>query len=70
MNNTDWATAGYPNAATARYAARERRRLAEEAEMRRHKGELAARARRLNGSGAEASSTIFTLPANLDESSR
>jgi hypothetical protein len=64
----DWG--GYPNAATARYKERERLRKQQEAEMRRHKGELAAWARRLNQSGVEAASTTFTIPATLDETTR
>jgi hypothetical protein len=66
----DWARAGYPNAATARYKERLRREKAEEAETRRRKGELAARAARLNQSGAEAASTIFVVPASLDDQRR
>jgi hypothetical protein len=35
--------------------------------MRRHKGELARRARLLNQSGAEAAGTVFNIPAKLDD---
>lgn len=64
----DWG--GYPNVATARYKERERLRKEQEAEMRRHKGELAARARRLNQSGREAASTIFYLPPDMAPTTR
>jgi hypothetical protein len=62
----DWAAAGYANPASFRYAMRERARKEDEAEMRRHQGELAARARRLNRSGAEAASTVFHLPPEMN----
>jgi hypothetical protein len=63
----EWARQGYANPATYLYAQRERRRIAEEAAMRRHKVALAERARKLNQSGAEAATTVFTIPATSDD---
>jgi hypothetical protein len=64
----DWG--GYPNAATARYKERERLRKENEAKLRQRKGELAARARRLNQSGAEAAATSFNVVPDLDDGRR
>ena len=57
--------AGYPNAASMRYAERQHRLREQAEEDRKRKGRIATELRQRNQSGIEAASTTFTIAPNF-----